>query len=140
VSRANFLRTAVFAIALVHVLGCHQNAPQFRPSDAERGTHARSNILGFAELRTANLNNALEAVARLRPEFLRTHGAPSAVDPNRGLPTVFLDGVRQGGLDALRSIPVGAVYEIRYLSASAAAADQYGPFYHGGVIAVRTRR
>jgi hypothetical protein len=90
-------------------------------------------------MRTVNLNNALEAVLRFRPEFLRTHGVPSAVDPNAGKATVYLDGVRQGGPDALRSIPVAAIHEIRYLSASAAS-DQYGPFYAGGVIAVRTRR
>ena len=137
--RANVLRTVVLLVVPIAVAGCHASTSQFRVSDTPRNTHARSDVLGSAELGSVNLDNALEAVLRFRPEFLRSHGSPASVDPNAGMPTVYLNGVRQGGPDALRSIPVAAVREIRYLSASSAA-DQYGPYYAGGVIAVRTRR
>ena len=55
-----------------------------------------------------------------------------------GAPVVYLDGVKQGGTEMLRSIPIAPIYEIRYLSATAASA-LFGWFYPGGVIAVRTR-
>ena len=139
VPRARLLRIAVVVTALIFIPGCRSTTPQLHVTDSPRNTNARSDVLGSAELRSVSLSNALEAVRRFRPEFLRTHGSLASVDPNAGMAMVYLDGVRQGGLDALRSIPVAPIYEIRYLSASAAA-DQYGPFYPGGVIAVRTRR
>jgi hypothetical protein len=136
---ANCFRVAVLFTVLIFIPGCRSTAPQLRASNSLPNTHARSDVLGSAEIQTVSLNNALEAVMRFRPEFLRTHGSPAAVGPNAGIAMVYLDGIRQGGPDALRSIPAAAIYEIRYLSASAAA-DQYGPYYPGGVIAVRTRR
>ena len=39
----------------------------------------------------------------------------------------------------LRTIPAGAVMEIRYLGPPAAS-SQFGPFHPKGVIAVRTKR
>lgn len=102
-------------------------------------TRARSDIIEYSEIQAARVHNAHEAVARLRPEFLGRMAAPVPADPNGGLPIVYLDGIRQGGVDALRTIPIAPILEIRFLSA-AAASDEFGPYYPGGVIAVRTRK
>jgi hypothetical protein len=96
-------------------------------------------VITSDEIESARVENSYDAVLRLRPEFLKRRGAPVLQDPSEGLPVVYLDGVRQGGADALQSIPAGVVLEIRYLTAGAAS-DRFGPYYRGGVIAVRTRR
>ena len=81
----------------------------------------------------------MEAIMRFRPEFLRGRAAPGLSDPAGASPTVYLNGVRQGGADMLRTIPVGAVLEIRYLT-PAVGSEQFGRYHNGGVISVRTRR
>ena len=82
---------------------------------------------------------ALEAVRRLRPEFLSRRVAPVPTDPYVGYPAVYVDGVRLGGVDMLQAIPVSRIVEIRYLRASAAA-HELGASQPGGVLAVSTRR
>lgn len=105
------------------------------PLSSGRGSDA----LGSGEIGSARVDNAYEAVMRLRPEFLRPRGAAAATDADGGAPVVYVDDVKQGGPEMLRTIPVAAIAEIRYLSAMAAS-DRFGPLHPGGVIAVRTRR
>jgi hypothetical protein len=95
-------------------------------------------MLGSTEIQSAEVANAYDAVVRLRPQFLRKH-APSAPTTEEGVPVIYLDGVRQGGADMLRSIPANAVVDIRYLSATAANME-LGRLHPAGVIAVRTRQ
>ncbi|MFO7261248.1 MAG: hypothetical protein DIU52_008825 [bacterium] len=108
-------------------------------------THTKSrptrdrNVLTAAELERVAAETAYEAIQRLRPEFLRVRGRISLENPSASLPVVYLDDIRLGGPDALRSIRVADVYEIRYLGA-ADATTRYGTGHAGGVIAVVTRR
>ena len=53
-------------------------------------------------------------------------------------PVVYVDGRYEGGVDVLRTIPVGVVAEVRYLRPVAANHD-LGRFHAGGAISVRTR-
>ena len=92
-----------------------------------------------SEIDGAHVPNAYEAIARLRPEYLQRRGRQTPESPTGQLPSVFVNDVEQRELDALRTVPAGAIVEIRYLSASAAA-PQFGRQHLGGVIAVRTRR
>ena len=134
------LRVATVLGALMLVSGCHTSSRGVRTENASGLRVGRSSdVLGFAEMQTVQVNNAHEAVVRFRPEFLKRRGSPASADPAAGYPVVYLDGVRQGSPDLLRSIPANSVLEIRYLSASAAT-DQFGPYNAGGVLAVRTRR
>lgn len=83
--------------------------------------------------------SALDALRLLRPRFLVPHGSPAPNDA-RGHPAiVYLDGQRVGLADALRTIPVAAIVEVRYLTPSTASL-WYAPGHPGGVILVRTRR
>jgi len=103
-------------------------------TNGERASRPVSDRLGYVEIASARVANAHEAVSRLRPEFLRRR---STMINGDGQPVVYLNGVRQGGADMLRSIPAGAVYEIRFLSATAASAE-FGRTHPGGVISVRS--
>ena len=97
-------------------------------------------VLTTNEIEASGTRNALDALRRLRPELLtRRNDAVATVDPYRGYAVVYLNGVLQGGLDVLETIPVAAITEIRYVS-STAGADRFGKRHPGGIIAVATRK
>jgi hypothetical protein len=106
------------------------DAPRVRQPD---------HIIGSAEIEATHAFTAYEAVRRLRPDLLTLRAAFKPGDPDGGAPVVYLDRVRQGGLEMLESIGAGAIVDIRYLGASAAN-DLVGAFHPGGVILVRSRR
>jgi hypothetical protein len=98
----------------------------------------RADVILGREIEAASVANVYEAVARLRPKFFHSRGVQTVDTPNGSLPTVFVNDIEQRELETLRTIPAGVIVEIRYLSASAAAA-QFGAHHTGGVITVRTR-
>ena len=95
-------------------------------------------IITVDEIERVNVSNAMEIVERLRPEFLRGRGRVSVAQPDAQYPVVYVNGVRAGQLEALRSITASDVHEIRYISA-ADATTRYGTGHTGGVIEVRIR-
>jgi hypothetical protein len=100
----------------------------------------RASIVSVDEIRSIETGyTALEAVRRLRPEFLSRHATPRPGDAEEGFAVVYMDGVRLGGLQTLANIPVTTIVEIRYLRTSAAA-EQFGRTHRGGVILVSTIR
>jgi len=90
------------------------------------------------ELRHVEGFTALDAVRRLRPEFLQ----PSAPRPSAPstLPSVYENGHYSGGADQLRDIPLGLVIEIQRLS-PVEARIMFGASCpcDGGVISVKTK-
>jgi hypothetical protein len=60
-------------------------------------------------------------------------GGSNAVDAT---PTVYIDGVRSGEIEMLKSINTNAVVEVRYLS-PAEAETELGPRNEGGAILVK---
>ncbi len=106
------------------------------PSQGTRPKGARDTITR-QEILDANVQDAYEAVRRLRPQMLTTHGSVSIRSPGADQPIVYVDGVRMGGLDALSSIRAEQVMEIRWISPSDAT-TRYGTDHTGGVIEVIT--
>lgn len=99
-----------------------------------------ANVITEAEVRGANVNNALEAIQRLRPAMLRGRGSASSSDQSgsQGL-VVYVDGSPMGGVDALTNITALTVREIRFLNASDAT-TRFGTGHPVGAILVTTRR
>lgn len=78
-------------------------------------------------------DNAYDVISRLRPQWLRRRGRSL-------LPAVFRDNIRIGtDIEALKSIRLENVFELRYLSASDATM-RWGTGFTGGVIQIVTRR
>jgi len=123
---------AIVVLGLVLAWACSPAQPQGRP------TRDR-NVLTAAELERVPVETAYDAIQRLRPEFLRARGQVSLENRAASLPVVYLDDMWLGGPDALRTIRIGEVHEIRYYNA-ADATTRYGTGHASGVIAVVTRR
>lgn len=129
-------RTFVLGLALAVTAGCSSS------TKGSSGSRSNSNLLTRQELSTANVDNAFDAVQRLRPAFLRARTiagsgqTSSGATVVQGLPEVFVDGLRKGSPDYLRTIPTREVAEIRYLSAIDAT-TRYGMNVPAGVIDVK---
>ncbi|MEJ2206655.1 MAG: hypothetical protein P8170_21400 [Gemmatimonadota bacterium] len=122
------LLIAFLALAL-GLTGCASSGGGGGGDSAPRGS---ANRIIFEELEPVQQLDGYDAVRRLRPMWLRARGGAS--------PQVLVDGNRQpGGLDALRSLRVSEIQEMRFLSSSDAT-TRYGTGFDGGAILVTTRR
>ena len=99
----------------------------------------RADRISTGELRTFGGSTVLDAVRRLRPEFLQTT-APRTMTSEPALPSVFLNGRFSGGLELLGTLGLTPVVEIQYLTPMNAK-NEFGSYCRceGGVIHVRTR-
>jgi hypothetical protein len=97
------------------------------------GTRSAADVLTRQELIDSNVDNAYDAISKLRPMFLRPHRSGGGGEDSFAV--VYVDGIRRGPLEVLRGIAVGSVAQIRYLT-SAAATTRYGLNVEGGVIQV----
>jgi hypothetical protein len=99
----------------------------------------RPDVITAAEIaERSDLQNAYEAVQRLRSAWLRTRDIGT---PTRGPApiVVYIDGIKANALDDLRNIPVSMVVEMQKLSASDAT-TRYGTDHMSGAILVTTAR
>jgi hypothetical protein len=93
------------------------------------------------ESQLANMEalNAYEALQRLKPAWLRPRGTSTLTEPEREGIRVYLDRVLVGDTEALKSVPVRTVQEIRFLD-SRMATVEFGTDHGFGAILVTTRR
>jgi hypothetical protein len=107
---------------------------------AGAGTSSSPNLLTAEDLAGVVDLTTLDAIRRLRPNWLRSRAAmsPATFEPGGDMPAVRLDGVISSGLEQLQDLPARDVQEITFLSA-ADATTLYGTGYVNGIIQVRTR-
>jgi hypothetical protein len=101
-------------------------------SAGQTGTRQSSTTITTAEIDQLQVPTLFDVIQQLRPQYLRSRGAGAN-------PVVYVDGVRRGGIDELRSIDKGTVSEVRYIDGSEAT-TLYGTGHMGGAIQVISRR
>ena len=121
-------RTFALAFALAISAGCSSAT-----TGSGAGARSSSNVLTKQEISTVSVPNLYEAIQRLRPAFLRARTTSSG--PGY-LPVVFVDGIRKGSPDYLRSMNAAEVLEIRYLNVQDAT-TRYGMDVPAGVLDIR---
>ena len=102
------------------------------------GTHAPPRnryLITSDEIAKSNATNAMEAVERLRPAFLTTHGPTSIQDPNPPTAIVYLDGIKYGDVRSLPTIPALGIATIQYLP-PIEAGMRFGLGHDGGAILI----
>src|SRR3954466_6663301 len=102
------------------------------------GPRRDPNVITHEEFVASNEGNAFDAIARLRPMFLKSRGRTTINAVANDYPIVFVDGQRFGDLNSLRNIVAAQIQEARHLGATDAVA-KYGMQYGGGVIEIATR-
>jgi hypothetical protein len=107
--------------------------PKAPPPQSQRDILTREEILSS----TANQGDLLEAIHSLRPTFLaRPRNAVSKSSSAAAPLAVYVDRIRQSGVEALRSIAAGKVAEVRYLDPTASL-NQFGPTASGGSLHIK---
>jgi outer membrane cobalamin receptor len=125
------MRVVLLLAIAVSIAGC--------ASGGETRGDRRRDVISFEEIQASQLATAYDIIQALRPEFMRSRGVRSMAAATGETAVVYVDGVRAGGLEALRALPRETLQDVRYLSA-ADATTAYGTGHAGGVIQVRTRR
>ncbi|MDA0329935.1 MAG: hypothetical protein O2958_13130 [Gemmatimonadetes bacterium] len=105
--------------------------------EAASASGGGSVLTGEAVLATHE-SDLYRALQRLRPSWLRPRG--QAATNTRTEVTLFVDGVPRGTARDLGTIPLTAVVDIRFLSASEAGFAFGTLAGNGGTLVVRTRR
>ena len=133
--RAVALRALVAIIAAIG-LGCATTRSSTPIIDPDVITHE--------QIARSKATNAYEVIATISPKMFTAHGAPTTrgdqpPTPGRqALPVVvYVDNVKVGPIDELKSLGKIDLKEIRYLSPRAAT-DRWGQGHPGGVIFVTT--
>ena len=100
------------------------------------------NLITRDEIMSTPVDNAYDAVQRLRPAFLRPKTIAGTAQNVNGstvvhdYAVVYIDGIRKGGFEFLRSLPTREIAEVRYLNVTDAT-TRYGMNVPAGVIDVR---
>ena len=123
-------------------------------SAASGGPKPGPNVITADEIAHLSVQNAYEAVQKLRPAMLRPRqiasangqgGVSSSAPPITGTTTVsgqvvvYSDGTRLGDVEQLRGITASSIASVRYYSASEAQ-TKWGSGHAGGAIEVITKR
>ena len=130
------LIAAVTAVALFATACSSSGAPA--PNNSARPA---PNLITEEEIAKSSVQNALEAVQKLRPAMLKRPSVASANAQSKGELVVYVDNTRygSGAVDNLRQIPASSIAAVRYFSASESQM-KWGSNHPGGVIEVLTKR
>jgi hypothetical protein len=112
----------LYLVAIAVLIGCASTA-------GKPGTgagHYAANVLTADEIYSAHadVTTAYDAVARLRPNWLVSHGRTSSIGNGAGteFAMVFVDGQPLGDTNALRNIEAYLVGDMRYYNVTEAGA------------------
>ena len=127
----------LYLVAVAATIGCASaaNAPGTPPT----GRNAKLITASEIAIAHADANSAYEAIARLRPNWLASHGAMSSDAGVNPFATVWVDGQLIGDTSTLHGIPAYQVEDIRYYDITEAGGKFGLRAGTGGAIEIRSR-
>jgi len=134
-------RSLLVAVAvMVGASGCASSSAGTPGATQQASAPSRSrgsrDLITSEELAKLDVQNALDAVRRLRPNFLQTHGGlSSSITQGPQDVVVYVDNTKMGGPASLAQIPITDVKEIQYLNGPDAT-QRYGTGHGSGAIIV----
>lgn len=125
-------RRVVFVLAGLSSLACVATAPSTRPLKV-----VRREVITATEIVAARVTDVHQAVTQLRPEFLSRRTVEPFVPGRVGPVEVYLNEMPIGDEEALRTIPLDEVRQIRFMTRTQAE-FRYGRAHPRGAIVVTT--
>lgn len=119
-----------FVIGAVAVTACLHHAPLAAVPD--------QNVITEDEIRASHSATIYDAIAKLRPQYLRDRGPVALTSGARDVATVFLNSEEYGPIAGLRDFPAADIEEVRYFS-GIDAVTKFGKWYGTGVIQLISR-
>jgi outer membrane cobalamin receptor len=96
-----------------------------------------SSVITRAEIDRGQWSDTYELVRNLRPRWVESRG-PDTILGEPGKVQVYVDGMRLGAVDLLRSVPTSAIQRLAWVD-PVASAGRWGPDHAHGVIEVSYR-
>lgn len=129
----------LYVVAVAAMIGCAGGKNQSAVDPALRPRNA--NFLGSTEIITAHadLGTAYDAIARLRPNWLASHGVSTFEGRGTELAVVFVNGQQYGGLTSLHNIPAYQIADLHYYDVTEAGARYGIKAGTGGAIEIRLK-
>ena len=126
----------IAALVVAAAPGCAASSAASGTSQQSSSRRGSPDRITQDELATIDVQNALQAVQRLRPSFLQNRGgASSSITQGPQDVVVYVDQTRMGGPQTLSQIPITDVKEIQHLSGTDAT-QRYGTGHGSGAIIV----
>jgi hypothetical protein len=121
----------ILAIALLLPAAVHaQDSTKSKPK-----IKRNPDVISAEEIAAAtDAQDCYQLVKRLRPLWLSPRGG-SSMNSRVGEIAVYVSGIRQGGPESLRDIPVTGIVEMRFLRGSDAT-QRFGTGHENGAILV----
>ena len=120
------MKTKLILLSLLVILmGCGSNSDVGKRKPVKPRYHIPNEEI----LKIVGASDAFDVISRSRPVWLRSRGIE---------PSVYMNGIQMGDIDALRSISINSIKDIKFLSPSEAT-TMYGTNNIGGIIEIRTR-
>jgi hypothetical protein len=107
------------------------------PPSSFPGGMPNANVITREDIEAVSVSNAYDAIARLRPQFLNSHGKTTIYGSDTGYPQVYLNHQRYGDLQSLRTLDVNGITEIHYYNGTEAT-TRFGSGNVSGAIEVIT--
>jgi hypothetical protein len=106
-------------------------------SGASGSSGTSGTVITGEQLLATNQSNLFQALQTLRPQWLRSRAAASLSGPTEVM--LFVNEAPYGTVNDLSGIPITAVEDVRFLSASEAGSRYGTAAGAGGLLLVRTR-
>jgi len=127
--RSHAVLCAITLVVAPAAFGCAS-----APAEMSVWTKSSSSaLLTGDEIRRNRIDNAYDAVRRLRPAFLNTRGPTSAINAPRHDIVVIVNGLPYGGVEELRWLRSGEIAWVRRLTAAEAYIKSGRPAPAGGI-------
>ena len=129
------LRHAVLLLTLLAAQGC--GASGGGASTGQSRPRARADLITLEEMQRAQFSNAHELVTALRPRWLHGRGDDTILGEPAEV-QVVMDGVKLGGVGALRNVTVAGIGYLQFFDPMTAA-SRWGPGFQNGAIYISSR-
>ena len=96
------------------------------------------NVITFDQLEGVRDQTAWDAIRKVRPAFLMSRGPVTLLGSASQYPSVYVDGMRYGGIETLRQIPASWIAEVRLDRVASSAFIARNEL--SGIIQITTRR
>jgi hypothetical protein len=124
------IQATMMAVLIVVLDACATS----RTASSDAAPTSRRDIITREEIQKAQWPNAHELVRNLRPQWLQLRGRDT-INGEPGVVQVVMDGVRVGGIEALRTLPLGGIAYLQYFDAITAS-QRWGTGFGQGAIFV----
>ena len=136
ITRSSLIIAAVVAFVTAGCASSPAGSGATQQSSSPSRARSSRDVITQEELAKVDVQNALDAVRRLRPSFLQTHGGMTSSITQGGQDVVvYVDNTKMGGPSTLAQIPITDVKEIQYLNGTDAT-QRYGTGHGSGAIIV----